>query len=99
MVIFGFPFSSRTITSGNVDSTLNRLYIALLDKRKPTPELAALQAFFVTEDVTTILDINYVEFLQFQQYFIPQEEVEEAFIYIIHKPIHFAIDFLYRHKT
>ena len=38
-------------------------------------------------------DINYVDlFLQFQRYFIPQAELEEAFIYIIHKPI----DFLYR---
>ena len=35
----------------------------------------------------TILDINYVDFLQFQRYFIPQAELEETFIYIIHKPI------------
>ena len=31
---------------------------------------------------TTILDINYVDFLQFQRYFIPQAELEEDFIYI-----------------
>ena len=35
--------------------------------------------------VYTMLDINYVDFLQFQRYFKPQE-LEEAFIYIIHKP-------------
>ena len=34
----------------------------------------------------TIVDINYVDFLQFQRYFIPQAELEEAFIYIIRKP-------------
>ena len=39
--------------------------------------------------LTTILDINYVHFLPFQRDFIPQEELEEAFIYIIHKPIDF----------
>ena len=30
----------------------------------------------------TILDINYVDFLQFQRDFIPQAELGEAFIYI-----------------
>ena len=40
-----------------------------------------------------ILDINYVHFLQFQLDFIPQAELEEAFIYTIHKPIDFSIDF------
>ena len=30
----------------------------------------------------TMLDINYVDFLQFQRYFTPQAELEEAFIYI-----------------
>ena len=48
---------------------------------------------------STIFDINYVHFLQFQQDFIPQAELEEAFIYIIHEPIHFSIDFSYRLKT
>ena len=49
---------------------------------------------------TTILDINYVDFLQFQQrYFTLQAELEEAFIYIIHKPIDFSIDFSCRLKT
>ena len=43
----------------------------------------------------TILDINYVDFLQIQRQFIPQAELEEAFIYIIHKPIDFSIDFSY----
>ena len=43
----------------------------------------------------TILDINYVDLLQFQRYFIPQVEMEEAFIYIIRKPIDFSIDFSY----
>ena len=47
----------------------------------------------------TILDINYVHFLQFQRYLIPQAELEEAFIYIIHKPIDFSIDFSHRLKT
>ena len=47
----------------------------------------------------TILDINYVDFLQFQRYFTPQAELEEAFIYIIHKPIDFSIDFSCRLKT
>ena len=31
---------------------------------------------------TKILYINYVDILQFQRYFIPQAELEEAFIYI-----------------
>ena len=53
----------------------------------------------VVEDRATILDINYVDFLQFQRYFIPQAELDEAFIYIIRKPIDFSIDFSYRHKT
>ena len=48
-----------------------------------------------TTKISIILDINYVHFLQFQQDFIPQAELEEAFIYIIHKPI----DFSYRLKT
>ena len=48
---------------------------------------------------TTILDINYVDFLQFQLYFIPQAVLEESFIYIIHKPIDISIDFSYRLKT
>ena len=47
----------------------------------------------------TILDINYVDFLQFQRYFTPQAELEEAFIYIIHKPIDFSIHFSRRLKT
>ena len=46
----------------------------------------------------TILDINYVDFLQFQRYFRPQAELEEAFIYIIRKPIDFSIDFSCRLK-
>ena len=50
-------------------------------------------------NLPTILDINYVHFLQFQWDFIPQAELEEAFIYIIHKPIDFSIDFSYRLKT
>ena len=48
---------------------------------------------------TTILDINYVDFLQFQRYFTPQAELEEAFIYIIHKPIDFSIDFSCRLRS
>ena len=36
----------------------------------------------------TILDINFVHFLQFKRNFIPQAELEEAF----HKPIDFSID-------
>ena len=46
----------------------------------------------------TILDINSVDFLQFQRYFTPQAELEEPFIYIIHKPIDFSIDFSCRLK-
>ena len=48
-----------------------------------------------------ILNINYVDFLQFQRYFIPQTELDEAYIYIyiIRKPIDFSIDFSYRLKT
>ena len=49
--------------------------------------------------LSTILDINYVDFLQFQRYFIPQAELDDAFIYIIRKPIKFSIDFSYRLKT
>ena len=48
---------------------------------------------------STILDINYVDFLQFQRYFRPQAELEETFIYIIRKPIDFSIDFSCRLKT
>ena len=48
---------------------------------------------------TAILDINYVDFLQFQRHFRPQAELEEAFIYIIRKPIDFSIDFSCRLKT
>ena len=36
-------------------------------------------------------------FLQFQRDFIPQAELGEAFIYIIHKPIYFSIEFSYGH--
>ena len=43
--------------------------------------------------------IRYVDFLQFQRYFIPQAELEIAFTYIIHKPIEFSIDVSYRLKT
>ena len=53
----------------------------------------------IYQNHTTILDINYVDFLQFQRYFTPQAELEEAFIYIIHKPIDFSIDFSCRLKT
>ena len=53
----------------------------------------------VIRKVATILDINYVDFLQFQRYFRPQAELEEAFIYIIRKPIDFSIDFSCRLKT
>ena len=42
-----------------------------------------------------MLDINYVDFLQFQRYFTPQAELEQAFRYKIHKPM----DFSYRLKT
>ena len=53
----------------------------------------------LVDGTATILDINYVDFLQFQRYFIPQAELEEAFLYIIRKPIYFSIDFSYRLKT
>ena len=58
-----------------------------------------MQQSTVRLHTTTILDINYVDFLQFQRYFTPQAELEEAFIYIIHKPIDFSIDFSCRLKT
>ena len=45
------------------------------------------------------MDINYVDFLQFKRYFRPQAELEEAFLYIIRKPIDFSIDFSCRLKT
>ena len=60
-----------------------------------SPGVVPLNSFFKLP----ILDINYVDFLQFQRYFTPQAELEEAFIYIIHKPIDFSIDFSYRLKT
>ena len=44
------------------------------------------------------MEINYAHFLQFKRDFIPQAELEKAFIYIIHKPIDFSIDFSYRLK-
>ena len=34
-----------------------------------------------------------MDFLQFQRDFVPQAKLEEAFIYIIDKPIDFSIDF------
>ena len=37
-----------------------------------------------------------MDFLQFLRYFTPQAELEEAFIYKIHKPIYFSIDFSHR---
>ena len=37
-----------------------------------------------------------MDLLQCLRYFAPQAELEEAFIYIIHKPIDFSIDFSYR---
>ena len=40
-----------------------------------------------------------MDFLQFQRDFTPQSELEEAFIYLIHKPIDCSIDFSYRLKT
>ena len=57
------------------------------------------RATFQMKNEPIILDINYVDFLQFQRYFTPQAELEEAFIYIIHKPIDFSIDFSCRLKT
>ena len=48
---------------------------------------------------TTILDIKLGRFLQFQRDSIPQANLEETFIYTIHKPIDFSIDFSYRLKT
>ena len=33
-----------------------------------------------------------MDFLQFQRYFTPQAELEEAFIYKIHKPMIFHVD-------
>ena len=44
-------------------------------------------------------DLNGLQSWTFQRYFITQAELEEAFIYIIHKPIDFSIDFSYRVKT
>ena len=40
-------------------------------------DLLHTKDFFL--NATTILDINYVDFLQFQRYFKPQAELEEAF--------------------
>ena len=37
--------------------------------------------------------------LQYQWDFIPQAKLEEAFIYIIHQPIDFSIDFSYGLNT
>ena len=49
----------------------------------------------ILKSLSTILDINYVDFLQFQRYFIPQAELDEAFIYIIRKPIDFSIGHMF----
>ena len=38
-------------------------------------------------------------FYNFSGDFITEAELEEAFIYILHKPIDFSIDFPYRLKT
>ena len=54
---------------------------------------------YVLTSLTTTLDIKSVDFLQFQRDFIPQAKLEEAFIYIIHKPIDLSIDFSYKLKT
>ena len=73
----------------------------IADKKNQTKDEFSLRELrgFDKAMQTTILDINYVDFLQFQRYFIPQAELEEAFIYIIHKPIYFSIDFSHRLKT
>ena len=44
------------------------------------------------------LDIKSVDFLQFQGDLTPLVKLEEDFIYIMHKPIDFSIDFSYRFK-
>ena len=61
-------------------------------------ELGVISQEDITNLQSTILDINYVDFLQFQRYFTPQAELEEAFIYVIHKPIDFSIGFSCRLK-
>ena len=58
--------------------------------------MVGILCFRLILDSTTILDIYSVDFLQFQRDFIPQAKLEEAFIYIIHKPIDFSIAFSYR---
>ena len=52
-------------------------------------------SYFLKIKIFLLLQSWTLIILQFQRYFIPQAELEEAFIYIIHKPI----DFSYRLKT
>ena len=47
-----------------------------------------LQPIYFT---ATILDIMLCRLLQFQRYYIPQAELEDAFIYKIHKPINWSL--------
>ena len=68
-------------------------------KLKPPNKKERKSRYHKKSATTTILDINYVDFLQFQRHFRPQAELEEAFIYIIRKPIYFSIDFSCRLKT
>ena len=57
------------------------------------------EAYFNKSHLLRRVRFNYVDFLQFQRYFTPQAELEEAFIYIIHKPIDFSIDFSCRLRS
>ena len=61
--------------------------------------MASRTRLFIQKQCLQSWNINYVDFLQFQRYFIPQAELEEAYIYIIHKPMDFSIYFSYRLKT
>ena len=56
-------------------------------------------AFSRKSEIINISDNLGVDFLLFQRDFTPQAKLEETFIYIIHKPIDFSIDFSYRLKT
>ena len=50
-VVFGLPSNSISRILGEMDSTLDRLLLALGESKKPTPPTDALQEFLVEEEV------------------------------------------------
>ena len=56
IVVLGLPISSISRILDEIDSTLDRLLLALGESKKPTPPTEALQEFFVEEEVMSWKD-------------------------------------------